>query len=614
MKHHLKLLCVLILGFTSTLLQADIQRMEPSCWWVGMQNPVFQILLYGDQIGSLDAEIADDSVTLESVTRAESPNYLFLYVRTHADTQPGDITILLRNKGKTVETLNFPLLKREEGSAQRAGFDSSDVVYLITPDRFSNGNPANDSIAEMNETEVDRTGPYKRHGGDLQGIIDHLDYLQTLGVTAIWINPIQENNQLESSYHGYAVTDFYKIDSRFGDNELYSTLVAEAKKRGIKTIMDQIFNQCGSEHWWMKDLPFQNWINFSDAPRYTNHVRTTHQDPYASVEDFELHTRGWFVHTMPDMNLSNPLFADYMIQNSIWWVEYAGLSGIRQDTYCYPDKHTLSRWCKRVMEEYPNLNITGEEWSNNPLVLSYWQKGKINADGYEGNLPSLIDFPINGALKDAFGNNNPDTISALYLMLANDHVYPNAANNLVFMSNHDMPRFYMEAQQDPDWYRNALVFLCTTRGIPQLYAGDEILLTHTGGMGHGYIRRDIPGGWSKDRSSMFESRALGLDATDAQTFTRKLLNWRKNSPVVHTGKLTHFAPQNGIYVYFRHNDTQTVMCILNKNPEPTELDLSRFQRLLQGKTQALNVLDGAKIDLNTPFILKPKQPMVMELS
>ena len=612
LKHHLGHLCL----FTVLLsAEASIQRIEPSCWWVGMKEPVFQILLKGNAIASLDIEIDSPAVELRRIERVDSANYLFLYLEVSAEAEPGDINIKLKDGSAVVEELHYPLLDRVPGSAERQGFNNSDVIYLITPDRFANGSLENDTFTSMNETSIDRLEPYARHGGDLQGIIDHLDYLADLGITALWLNPIQENNQHASSYHGYSITDFYKIDPRFGTNETYRQLVDAAAKRGIKVIMDQVFNQCGSEHWWMQDLPSKDWINFSDSPKFTNHRRTTQQDPYATIEDRELQTRGWFTDKMPDMNLQHPLFQDYMIQNSIWWVEYAGLSGIRQDTYCYNNKQVLSRWCSRVLQEYPNLNITGEEWSYNPIVVSYWQKGKINSDGYEGNLPSLIDFPVCGAIRMAFGNPqiDPESLLHLYEMLANDAIYPNPSNNMIFFSNHDMPRFFMEAGQDADWYKNAMVFLATTRGIPQLYQGDEILQTHHEGDDHGNIRRDFPGGWAGDEINGFSGLGLTDEALDAQNFTRKLLNWRKTCRVVSYGKLEHFDPLDDVYVYFRSDDTTMVMCILNKNEQPYTLKLDRFQRLLSGKHHVWDVMAETESPLGTTLQLDPKQPYILEI-
>lgn len=603
------------LSFT-TVAGAAIDRVEPSNWWLGMKEPVFQILLHGVGVGDATPVIESDLVTLERVERVESKNYLFLYLKVSDTATPGRFNIAIHpNDGSPVETIDFPLQLRAPDAADLKGFDSSDTLYLIMPDRFANGDTSNDSIPSMLETSVNRTDPYGRHGGDLAGVIEHLDYFQRLGVTALWLNPVLENNMQQSSYHGYAMTDFYRVDPRFGTLEDYKRLAVQAKAKGLKLVMDMVFNHCGSEHWWMQDLPSADWINFSDAYLSTNHLRTTNQDPYASEFDKALMSKGWFVSAMPDLNLENPLLADYMIQNSIWWIETLGLGGIRMDTYPYPDKFAMSHWCERVMQEYPSFNITGEEWSTNPLVLAYWQDGHENSDGYEGNLPSLIDFPLQNAIKEAFQQDESwgSGLIRVYEMLANDRVYTDPNNFVVFLGNHDTPRYFMEVGSNEDSYRNAFAFLMTIRGIPQLLYGDEILMTHYESNDHGDIRKDFPGGWQGDGANVFTEYNLSLRQARNLEFTRHLLNWRKSKAVIHHGSLLHFGPTNGCYVYFRVLDGEAVMVILNKNSVYYSLPLGRYAEILKDYTGGFDVVSEQELSLGTSLMLAPHQPYIIEL-
>lgn len=606
-----------LLVFSATL-SAAIERIEPMNWWVGMKEPVFQILIYGDGIGTAIPSIESEQVTLERWQRVESENYLFLYVRVGVSAEGGTFEIELQyGEEAEPERIRYSLEDRDPGADVIEGFNPSDVIYLLMPDRFANGNPENDSVEGMLETAVDRSEPYGRHGGDLAGVINHLDYFEELGVTALWLNPVLENDMPRSSYHGYAITDFYKVDPRFGTLEDYKMLSMQARKKGMKLIMDMVFNHCGSEHWWMKDLPSADWINYSDDFRVTNHKRTTHQDPYASSIDTELMTRGWFVESMPDLNLRNPLLADYMIQNSIWWIETLKLGGIRMDTYPYPDKHAMSDWCQRVMSEYPRFNITGEEWSLNPSTLAYWQEGHQNPDGYEGHLPSLIDFPLQNAIMEAFQEEEAwnGGFIKVYEMLANDSIYANPSNFVTFLGNHDMPRYYMEVDSSEAAYRNALVFLLTTRGIPQLYYGDEILMTHHESDGHGHIRKDFPGGWEGDETNVFTEHNLQDHESRTLELTRKLLNWRKNKQVVHVGKLMHFGPVDGCYVYFRYFDDRddAIMVVLNKNNSEYPLQLERFAEVLGPFSSAYDVIRGELLELADSLTLMPGEPYILEL-
>jgi glycosidase len=608
------LIYALSLQFISVIAMSQIDRIEPPSWWAGMKNPELQLMVHGKNISDTRPVISYEGVEIKSVSLVDNPNYMFIDLELSPDIKPGAFDIQFRKSGEVLASCKYELMERNSGSSKREGFKNSDVLYLVMPDRFANGDPSNDEIEGMKEG-IDRKDPYGRHGGDIQGIIDHLDYIAELGFTAVWLNPVLENDQPEASYHGYAVTDFYHVDRRFGTNEDYRKLGEIARARGIKLIMDMIFNHCGSEHWWMNDMPSKDWINFYPDYVITNHRRTVNEDPHASVVDSRIYTDGWFVPTMPDLNLRNPFMANYLIQNSIWWIEYVGLSGIRMDTYPYPYKGAMAEWNKRVLTEYPDFNIVGEEWTTNPAIVSYWQKGQSNLDGYSGELPSLMDFPLQNALSVAL-NENEDWGSGfirIYETLANDFLYPDPANLVVFPDNHDMSRFFMQVGMDVNLFKLGIAFILTTRGIPQIFYGTEILMTHTEGNDHGHIRKDFPGGWKGDKINSFTGHGLTASEIEIKEYFKKLLNWRKNCKPVHDGKLTHFVPQDGVYVYFRYNDAGKVMVILNKNDHEQILDLKRFRELLDKSAKGREVISGKEIELKDEIVLEPMTPMIIEI-
>ena len=600
--------------FAGLCLFAQIQHVEPPFWWAGMKNPHLQVLIHGENIADYKVKAEYPGLSLKTVSRVQNPNYLFLDLELENNIKAGSFLITFSKDGKKEFDYEYQILQREKDASEVKGFDNSDVIYLLMPDRFANGDPSNDVVPSMKETDLDRNEPYGRHGGDIQGIIDHMDYFEEMGFTALWLNPVLENDQPDASYHGYAITDFYKVDPRFGDNELYKKLAEEADKRGIKLIMDMIFNHCGSEHWWMDDLPSDDWIHYYPDYKITNHRRTVNQDPYAAESDLKLMREGWFVPTMPDMNQENPFLAEYLIQNSIWWIEYLGLEGIRMDTYPYPNKYMLAEWCKRVMDEYPNFNIVGEEWTTNPVIISYWQKGKENYDGYEPHLPSVMDFPLQEAVSKGLTEEESwgTGLIRMYESLANDFIYPDPYNILIFPDNHDMPRFYMQMGMNNDLYKLGIIYFLTTRGIPQFLYGGEVLMTHTEGDSHGLIRKDFPGGWEGDKKNAFTGENLDEETLEMQNFFKTLLNWRKENPVIHTGKLTHYAPAENVYVYFRYNENKKVMVIINKNTEKYELNLERFRKHLGKTTKAFDVIDQKEILLDGKLMLEPLRGYVLD--
>ena len=611
------LLLIWVLSWNSSSW-AQIEKLEPPHWWTGFKHQSLQLLIYGDGMASCTPTLEYPGVELTGFHKGDSPNYLFLDLKISAEAKAGEVSIYLRpEKGKRIK-LKYKLLDREEGVK---GFDSSDVIYLITPDRFANGNLSNDSVKGLLEQGVNRDDDYARHGGDIQGIRDHLDYIQEMGFTALWSSPLLENDMAEQSYHGYAITDYYAVDPRFGSLEEYKKLAHECQKRGIKLIMDQVANHCGRNHWWMRDLPFSDWLNFQDslesgeALPNSNHRRTTHQDPYASEADGEAMTKGWFVDAMPDLNQKNEFLANYLIQNSLWWIESLKLGGIRQDTYPYPDKAFMSQWAGRIMEEYPDFSIVGEEWSYNPLMVGYWLQGANNRDGYESHLSSSMDFPLQKALKEALIEEESwdKGLTKLYEGLANDFHYSDPQSLMFFADNHDMDRIATQLNEDPKLIRMAMTFLLVSPRIPQVYYGTEILMQNSAEPGdHGLIRTDFPGGWKGDEVNAFRGYGLNSAQKEMQDYMKTLLNFRKDSKLIHSGKTRHFAPQNGVYTFFRYNKDEVLMLILNKNEQEWPLEMSRFKEMKLSGMNYQNIITG-KQGVFTRRLLLPSRSTTLLL-
>lgn len=592
----------------------QIKHLEPANWWVGMKYHQVELMVHGDNIGTTRVVVDYPGVTLVDTVKADSQNYLFVTINITAAAKPGKFPIRFLVGDEEKSRFDYELLAREKNSASRQGFTARDAIYLITPDRFANGNPANDAMPGLTE-QPKRDFKGGRHGGDIAGMTQHLDYIAKMGFTQIWPNPLTENNQPEYSYHGYAATNLYLTDARYGTNEDFKKFVKKAKQKGIGVIQDIVLNHIGSKHWWMADLPEKDWLNFQDNYTETSHRRTVVQDPYAAPEDKELFVSGWFVPSMPDLNQRNPHMAKYLIQNTIWWIEYAGLSGVREDTYGYADADFLSLWGKTIMEEYPNFSMVGEEWSSNPAIVAHWQKGKNNPSGHIPHMNSMMDFPIHDTLKIALNEEESwgNGVVRLYEALANDHIYPDPFNLVIFPDNHDTPRIYSALNDDLDLFKMAMVYMATMRGIPQFYYGSEILLTSPKERDDGAVRADMPGGWKGDTKNAFTGYGLTAKEKDAQQFIKKLLNWRKKANVIHNGKLIHFAPVDGIYVYFRYLDDKKIMVVLNKNKQEKTLALQRFDSLLKGKQNAHDVLANKKIALGNSLLLPAKSSLVLEL-
>jgi glycosidase len=601
----------LLIVISPAVLADPIERVEPPSWWTGFRHTELQLLVHGDDISTWSTSVDGNGVSITRIEKGDSPNYLFIYLDL-SDAQPGSFDLVF---SKSDERLTHTYELRERVPGHVGTYDSSDVIYLLTPDRFANGNPANDNI-EGYADKLDRDDDYGRHGGDLEGIRRHLDYIADMGFTRVWINPVLENAMERASYHGYSTTDFYRVDPRFGSNEEYRDLVAAARKEDLGIIMDMIVNHIGNGHWWMDDLPANTWLNLPDTRSVSTHARTANQDPYASEFDQSGHADGWFVDTMPDLNQREPLLADYLIQNAIWWTEYLGLSGIRQDTYPYPDKHFMAEWSRRIMQEYPDFNMAGEEWSPSPAIVSYWQRGKKNHDGYVSYLPGLFDFPLQIAMQRVLTNEEPPWGSVwtpVYEMLGHDFLYPDPMNLVIMPDNHDMSRIFTQVGEDVDLWRMAMAFYATMRGIPQIFYGTEVLMSHPGTDSHGALRGEFPGGWPDHERNAFTGQGLAQQERDAQAFTRKLLNWRKHATVIHSGKLMQFTPVGNVYAYFRYDHDDTVMVIFNRGDDTVEFDTARFAERLDGFTHGTDVISGDRVGVTSTLKLDPLSVLVLEL-
>jgi glycosidase len=596
-------------------LSNKIERVEPPNWWVGMKTRDLQLLVYGKNISDYVPVINSSNAKLVSTEKVKNKNYLFLNISISKNAEPENIEINFLNDNIVVDRYKFSLLERKENSSKVEGFNNSDVMYLITPDRYVNGDPENDDVEYMYE-RPNRDNNRGLHGGDLQGIINNLDYIEDLGFTTIWLNPVLENNMKKSSYHGYSTTDYYKIDPRFGTNELFKELSLKSKEKGIKLVMDLIPNHCGSEHWFFIDPPMDDWINNQSGFKQTSHNRETVQDIYASEIDKKEHADGWFVETMPDLNQKNKKMSKYLIQNTLWWIEYAELSGIRVDTYPYSDKDFMSDWTFSVMNEYPNFNIVGEEWSDSPIVISYWQKDMINHDGYVSYLPTLMDFPLQISFAEALTDDFDWGKGFIkpYKTLASDFLYPNPNNLLIFPDNHDMARFYTQVNNDLDLFKMGIVYYSTMRGIPQFYYGTEILMNSDENPGdHGLIRTEFPGGWPDHSKNAFTGDGLSFKEQQTQSFFKEILNWRKDNEVIHNGKLIQFAPKDEIYSFFRILDDKMVWVIFNRNDSSKKLNTARFKELIADKKIGYDVLNKKRISISNHIILEKKSALIIEI-
>lgn len=629
-----RLLLSLILTATAALtlvasasLPKGLQHVAPQNWWAGMHNPKLQLLLHGPHIGKSTPTLRDaQGVRVDSIVRVDNANYLLLYLDL-SDASAQTFTIELKpQRGRTIR-LPYELREREVGRREIEGFMPDDVLYLIMPDRFANGNPDNDRIAGMRHQGLDRSDSFARHGGDLVGIEQHLDYIKDLGVNAIWLNPVQENDMPDASYHGYAITDYYQIDRRLGSNEDFRRLVRKAQESGLKVVMDMIFNHSGLEHYLYRDMPDRSWFNYDGQYHQTTYRTVVQSDPYATAGAFREAIDGWFVSVMPDFNQRNPHVSRHLIQSSIWWIEYAGINGIRQDTHPYADWDMMADWCKAVLDEYPRFNIVGETWLGSNVLVSYWQRGSKLAAPRNSHLPSVMDFPLMELMNKAFDEPTGDWgggLFDLYNYLSQDIVYPEPNNLLTFLDNHDTSRLARNTDQASDLQRlkMAMTFLLTTRGIPQIYYGTEMLMSADKGQGgDGALRADFPGGWAEDQVNWFDASQRCPKQKEAYSFMQKLLRWRRGEAnLMRHGQIQHLAPRDGVYAYNRHEGDSHVLIIINSRRDDAPWDINYWSELFpQGKPQPLidqitgklyDFASESKVPARTALILqvaKPKQ-------
>jgi glycosidase len=595
--------------FIYNLSAINIKRVEPANWWTGMKKTEFQILVYGPNIGNSKVEINYPGVTLKEIAKAENPNYVFLYLNLDKSTKPGMIHIKFTD-GQDKLTYDYPLLPRTDKSGA-SGFNASDVLYLITPDRFANGKTENDN---WDDNTINRENPNARHGGDLEGVSKRLDYMKDLGITTVWLNPIQENKMRGGSYHGYSITDFYKVDQRFGSNEEFRDLAKATHDKGMKMVMDMVLNHCGSSHWWMNDMPSKDWINNNGVFMQTNHATVSVMDVHASPTEKNTFVNGWFSRSMPDLNQTNTHLATYLIQNSIWWIEFARIDGIRQDTYSYMDFDFLSRWNTEVYNEYPDFNIVGETWYNKSTSSAWWQKNSILSKK-NSNLKTPMDFSLTFASQAAFDSKTDDGyLNNIFEDIAQDFIYQDPYNILTFLDNHDLGRFNKKEETDLKRYKQGIAFLLTMRGIPQIYYGTEILMTGTKEEGDGLLRKDFPGGWLGDKNDQFTKLGRTDMQNEAWNYMQKLLQWRKTCDAVTQGTMIHYAPKGGIYVYGRIKDNHTVLVILNSAITEQTVNMNRFKDLTKKYTIGKDIITSKIVSMDSSITIPAKGEYIFELS
>ena len=603
----------LITIISASLALAQNINIDPSFWWSGMQEPELQLMVSGKDIASYKAAVSSKDVYLKEAVTLESPNYQVLYLDI-SNAKPGKFDIVFTN-GKKKITYNYELKQRDSKRLNIESFNSSDVLYLIMPDRFANGDPSNDQIKMRMPYKVDRNDPNARHGGDLKGISDRLDYLSNLGVTAIWLNPVLENDMEGGSYHGYATTDYYKVDPRFGTNEDYRNLIADAHGKNMKVVMDMIFNHCGSDHPWMRDIPSQDWFNNLGEYVQTSHMKEMYFDNYASEYDKSKMADGWFVSTMPDLNQKNRHIAKYLIQNSIWWIEYSGVDGIRQDTYPYADYDMMIDWVEAVEKEYPKYNIVGEAWLNNPIGTAFWQRDSKLNNRKDTQLKSVMDFRFMGLSHSAFFEETGEWnggLHGIYDHMTYDYIYPDIYNVLRFLDNHDTDRFLKEYPTDLSGWKQGIAFLLTMPGTPQLYYGTELLMHGNKSKSDGYIRLDVPGGWPGDKTDQFSREDRDDIQNEAFDYLSKLLHWRRGNDIIANGKMKHYVLQKGVYVYERYLGDKNVLVFMNGTANDVEINLNRYAESIKGRSSGKDVISGKTVSLGNTLKLRSKEVLVLE--
>ena len=606
----------------------DVTRIDPTNWFTDMQDPTLQLMVYGKDIKFADVTTDYPNVKIDSLVRLDSPNYLLVYLNLKG-AKPGEINLTFSNKNGKKTIRKYQLKAREMAGADRKGFDISDVLYMLMPDRFANGNPKNDVIKGMEDQLCNRNEPSLRHGGDLEGLRQHLDYFTDLGVTALWLTPVLENdrpadNGKNSTYHGYATTDYYRVDPRFGTNEEYKALVNECHKKELKVVMDMIFNHCGDYHPWakgtridengktIKDYPSKDWFNSPNYGLQTSYKLTPVLDPYASKVDMAETVDGWFVPSMPDLNQRNPHVIKYLIQNSIWWIETVGIDGIRMDTYPYADRQAMADWMKVLNKEYPNFNTVGETWVTEPAYTAAWQKDSKLSD-INSNLKTVMDFAFFDRLSQAKNEETDDWWKGwnrIYNSLCYDYLYTDPSSVMAFIENHDTDR-YLGNGKDSTALKQAYALLLTMKRIPQLYYGTEILMNGTKTETDGNVRQDFPGGFPGDKVNKFTREGRTKAENAMFDWTSRLLHWRQNNDVINKGTQTQFIPWHGVYVLARQYNGKTVLTILNGKKADNQVDVARYAEVIGSHTTATDVLTGATVDLTKNIPLVQRQAMVL---
>lgn len=610
------MMCILS---TTTVVAGKIKRIDPTDWFVGMKNAKLQLMVYGESIGKAQVSTAWPGVRIDSVVRLDSPNYLLVYLDL-SDAKAGNMPLVF-TQGKQKSTINYRLREREMSGEQRRGFSNADVLYMLMPDRFASSGTKKHPMPGLNTYRVDRSQPSLRHGGDLEGIRQHLNYFTQLGVTALWFTPVLENNAADKGdynmYHGYGTTDYYKVDPRFGTNAEYRRLVDESHTKGLKVVMDMIFNHCGVDHPWVKDMPARNWFN---RPDYKNHyLQTSYKltpvlDPYASKVDMAETVDGWFVPEYPDLNQHNPHVLRYLIQNSIWWIETVGIDGIRMDTYPYADREAMAKWMARINQEYPNFNTVGETWVTEPAYTAAWQKDS-KLSNMNSNLKSVMDFAFFERINQAKEEETDgwwNGLNRIYNSLVYDYLYPNPSSVMAFIENHDTDRFLGNGS-DTLALKQALALLLTMNRIPQLYYGTEVLMKGTKEKTDGNVRKDFPGGFSGDKQNAFTAEGRTKEQNAMFVWLSRLLHWRKGNEVITQGRQTHFIPFNGIYVLARTLDKRRVLTIMNGTSKSTTMPVARYSEVIGDAHEARDVLTGRTINLQNDIKLAPRATLVLEL-
>lgn len=608
----LTIICLPMVFHASAQLPT-LERVEPMFWWTGMSNPNLQLIVHGKDIANRTVELSYPGVKLVQVHKVDNPNYLFIDLRISSSASPGTFPINFVKAKATTLTYQYSLKKRDHSHGRAQGVTNKDLIYLIMPDRFSNGDPSTDSFPNMREKGIRRDSMFSRHGGDIQGIINHLDYLKDLGVTAIWLTPVVENDEPRASYHGYAVTDHYKIDPRYGTNELYKQFVEKCHATGLKVIMDLVHNHAGTEGYTIRDMPMRDWVHRWPSYTKSNFRDQAVMDPHASAADRKQMLNGWFDRRMADMNQSNPYVQRFLTQNHIWWVEYSGVDGFRLDTYPYNDPEYMAEWAKEVRKQFPNLSIFGETLVWSAPNQAFFTEGNTVSRGLDTHLPGITDGVLKEAIYEALNGKEDwtDGVNRLYSVLAQDFLYKDPTKNTIFLDNHDMSRFFSVVGEDMTKYKSGMAMLLTLRGVPQMYYGDEILMKNFSNP-DGLVREDFPGGWPADKVNKFIAAGRSEKENEAFNYVRTLANYRKNTTALQTGKLMQYIPEDGVYLYFRYDELKTVMMVYNSRDKQQIITTERYSERINGALKARDVITDTIIDL-AKLTIPAKATLVLEL-